>query len=286
MSFALNYSVRFRELTIPSLKEGIKIHVFGDVHRDTKSCDVDRWREWLKYTRDTQTDNTYYIYMGDLNDFASMGEKKRILHDIHETTRAKFDEIAERQNRFCAREMKHMKGRILACVEGNHSWQFQTGKYSDEDFAERMDSEFVGWLSHFTLQLQENQSGRRAQLYFVLCHGKAGGKTAGSSINQVSDLQKIFPIAHFYIMGHDHQRFANPAPAVLVPGSLGAIKQLPQYFCRSGSFKKAYEPEENNYEPTRLFKPASLGAIEIFAKFKREVGEGQDRIITILNART
>jgi len=280
----LIYSVRRKEIFVNSFaRDLIKIHVFGDIHRDTKACDEERFKDWLKYTKQTQDDNTYYICMGDVHDFASTSEKQKLEASVHETTRAKFDELAEYQNRKFAKEINHMQGKILCFVEGNHSWNFENGTSSDEDLAERMGSEFVGWLCHYTITFREKVSNKCINLYFALCHGRAGGRRAGSSINQVEDMKVIFPVAHVYCMGHNHQRGAVP-DSVLIPNQLGEIKQLSQLLCRSGSFKKAYEPEANNYEPSRLFRPADLGALELQIRIRRNSKDGNDILIPDIKA--
>lgn len=105
-------------------------------------------------------------------------------------------------------------------------------------------------------------------------------------INQVDDMKQIFPVADLYIMGHDHQRAARPV-SVLVPmydhnGSI-YIKQMRQFLCRSGSFKKAYVPDTSSYEVGRLLRPADLGALQIEIGFHGDKTE-TDRVITDLKA--
>lgn len=259
---------------------------FGDVHRDTNSCDIGRWNWFRKRAKEDVENNehTYFLGMGDYNDFASVSEQKKILRSgLHETTIEKLDGIVERDNRRFANEISFMRGRLLGMIGGNHTWQFQNAKYADEDLAERMNTKYLGWLSHYTLTVQYGKSGKSQSIHIVACHGKAGGKTFGVTINQVGDLKQIFPAADIYIMGHDHQRGAWPV-SVLLPTKT-RLKQKRQFLCRSGSFKKAYTPGESSYETSRLYRPADLGALKLIISFHRERENAKrDTLITDIEA--
>lgn len=247
---------------------------FGDVHRDTASCDVDRWRWFLRGCKTYPQDKTYYLGMGDFNDFASAKEQKTIQNSsLHETTRDKFDDIVKMDNRKFAEEISFMKGRLIGLIDGNHNWLFSDGKTATEDLCERLNTTYLGWLTWIEIKINlYNGTGKRKRgegsctapdmrMFISACHGRAGGKLMGTSINQVDDLTKIFPVADLYIMGHDHQRFAVPK-SVLIPGVGGAdIKQKRQFLARSGSFKKGYCEGVSGYEVGRLLRPSDLGAI-------------------------
>jgi hypothetical protein len=266
---------------------------FGDVHRDTASCDVDRWKWFLEGCKVYPKDRTYYLGMGDFNDFASAKEQKALGNaDIHDQTRIKFDEIVERDNRRFAKEISFMRGHMLGMLDGNHSWVFKNGKTATEDLCERMNAQYLGWLSHITIDLHLHNStgtsrtkGRpaRFRLFIVPCHGKAGGKLMGTSINQVDDLTRIFPIADLLIMGHDHQRYAVPK-SILIPGINDAeIKQKRQFLARSGSFKKGYCEGVSGYEVGRLYRPSDLGAIVFEISVHRDTRE-TDRLVLDIKA--
>ena len=271
-------------------KDTINLWLWGDVHRDTDSCDVDRWKWFLKKSAQDDPEKTYYMGLGDYNDFASSSEQKALTKGVmHETTMEKFDQIVERDNRKFAAEIKQMRGKLLGLVEGNHSWKFLNGTTSTEDLANRMGCDYLGWLSHVTLTfdfgIHRNHTvgGKRSQnVYIVACHGKAGGKTHGNSINQVGWMKEIFPIADIYVQGHDHQRGAWPCN-ILYPAPGGKMKQKRQYLCRSGSFKRAYQKDKSQYEVGRLYRPSDLGALKMTIGFHRDREDG-DRIITDIEA--
>lgn len=281
------YKILQDEITVKSINDPITLWFFGDIHRDTKNCDVERWKWFLKRAKESMNDNTYFIGMGDYHDFASTREKKYLESGVHESTTRLFDEVAEKHNRDLAGEMSFMRGRVLGLIEGNHSWNFEGGKTSTEDLAERLDSKDMGWLCHYTLVVRSSGSHKFNQaIHMVLCHGKAGGKTAGITINQVADLKPLFPVADIYCMGHDHQRGAWPSTC-LVPtnGPHGyKIKQKRQMLCRSGTFVKAYQDNSNSYEIFRLYKPSDLGALKVTIGFHRDQSGGEERVITDISA--
>jgi hypothetical protein len=282
------YRVLQDDIKVEHFGDPVTLWFFGDVHRDTRNCDVERWHWFLKKAKETMDANTYFIGMGDYHDFASTREKKLLAHDqnTHESTSNTFDLIAEKNNRDFAEEISFMRGHLLGLIEGNHSWVFKGGKTSTEDLAERMGTKDMGWLCHYTLMYKCDSHHARNAVHIVLCHGKAGGKTFGITINQIGDLKQIFPVADIYCMGHDHQRAAQPI-SILVPVSCTGsyqIKQKRQFLCRSGAFVKAYQDGSDSYEVFRLYRPSDLGALKMTIAFHRDQRDNQERVITDISA--
>lgn len=280
------YTVKDYDITLENADDYFNIWFFGDVHRDTQSCDVDRWKWFLSKSAKDDPEKTYYIGLGDYHDFMSASEEKHAKSGkLHETTIEKFDMMVEQENRAFCQEIKQMRGKLIGLVDGNHNWTLSNGKTSTMDLAERMESEYLGWLSHLTIRVKLKNRGPSSAIHAVLCHGKAGGKTFGVTINQVGDLKSVFPIADIYCMGHDHQRGAWPV-SVLYPTNGGGgtkLKQKRQFLCRSGSFKKSYTPDKSEYEAGRLLRPADLGALKLRIGMHRDKKEG-DRMITDIEA--
>jgi hypothetical protein len=272
------YKVARKDIQLSSLKDKVKIWFWGDVHRDTSSCDVERWKWFLKKSSE---DDAYYLGMGDYHDFASSREQKVLNRDVlHETSMELFDQHVQSENRKFAKEIEHMRGHLLGLIDGNHNWRFSNGITASEDLANRMGCDHLGWLCHYTLTFKYGTKNQN--VYIVACHGRAGGKRIGTSINQVEDLKTVFPIADIYVFGHNHDRGAWPVD-VLYPTSGGSIKQKRQFLCRSGSFKKAYMTDSSSYEIGRLLRPADLGALKLNIGFHRDQKDG-DRIITDIQA--
>lgn len=264
--------------------EPINLWFFGDMHYDSPTCDRERLRWFLESAKKDIEERTYFFGMGDYGDLASTSERKAIRSidaKLHDDTKLALDLLVEKQNREIAQELMFMKGRLLGLIDGNHNWEFQNGKNATEDLCERLDALYLGWLCYFELAVLLDNS-KHTCIDFVLCHGKAGGKTAGITINQVDDMRRIFPAADVYVQGHDHQRYAVPADVLIKKE--GTIKQHRQFLCRSGSFKKGYMPGQGGYEVGRLLKPADLGALKLVIGFHRDRRDDKDRIITDISA--
>lgn len=278
-----------RQITIPTdLNTDHYLIPWGDLHRDTEACDVDRWAWFRQNAKRIISENpsTWFLGMGDYHDFGSFSEGKKIKNAaLHKTTLDKFDMIAQKDNRDLCGEIDFMRDHMLGFLEGNHIWVMQDGKNSTQDLAERMGTESLGWLCHYTLNFQV-RTDTNINVYIVACHGKAGGKTAGNSINQVDWLRNIFPAADIYIMGHDHERWARPID-VLIPftASKGVkLRQKRQMLCRSGAFLKGYVDGVASYTVAGLYRPSDLGSIVLKINFHRDQRGGEDRIITDIKA--
>ena len=259
-------------------QDNLELFIFGDIHRDTDSCDVDRWKKYIQHSKGFDQDKCLYLGMGDYIDFASTSEKKKLLAaNLHETTIDKFDNIAKKDIIGLSKEMGHMKDHMIGIIGGNHTWNFADGKNSDELLAEEMKTKYLGWLSYIRVTVGRSKH-RFMSFDIVACHGKAGGKLLGTSINQVDDLRKIFPFANLFVMGHDHKLSATPAVVLYAePSSKGIdIKQKEQRLCRSGSFKKTYTPGTGGYEIGGLYRPSILGALHVSVSLRRTEVNNKD----------
>ena len=260
----------------------IYIRPFGDVHRDAHSCDVDRWKWFLKKSKeDPNAENTYYLGMGDFHDFASYSEGKKLAAaGLHETTLINIEEMVQKRNREFAAEIEHMRGRLIGLIGGNHTW-VTDGKSSDEDLAERMGCAYLGWLT--LIKLVIHVRGTVAMNLFIFaCHGLGGGRVLGSSVRKVEDLFQVFPGADIYIMGHDHQRSAVPQIRLTACNGRNdewKLKQQRQFYCRSGSFMKSYTHDQGGYATGKLMRPSDMGTICGIISAHRQQRDGQDNTI-------
>jgi hypothetical protein len=284
------YKDKTKTIILKSLKEKIKLWCFGDIHRFTRSCDEDRWQWFLKRAKEVHNENTYYLGMGDYQNFASAKEQKAIHSgELHDDTIEDLDDMIMKRNRVLAQEMAFMKPNILGLIDGNHNWTFKNGQTATEDLADRLMTESLGWLCSIALRIKIRyiNSDKSLDVYLLACHGRAGGRTVGASVNQLKELGDLWPESDVVIMGHDHQRFAQPKDCFLfVSNSLGEIhsKQHRQFLCRSGSFKKAYTPNNSGYEVSRLLRPADLGALELNIGFHRDHKDNRDVFIKDIQA--
>lgn len=281
------YKVVTKDITLENFDDYIDLWLWGDVHRDAKSCDEERWKQFLVKAKKGDPDKTWYLGLGDYHDFASDREQHKLLKEgyaLHETTMDNIHELVEKQNRKFAAEIKQMNGKLLGLIDGNHNWRFPNGVTASEDLANRMGCEHLGWLCYLSIRLRFKNTSKYLSMDVIICHGRGGGKRAGASVNQVEDLKGIFPIADIYVMGHDHQLWVRPMDVLYRPGNSKVIKQKTQYLCRSGSFKKAYEPDKTGYEIGRLLKPATLGALRLRLSVDRKQLGGKDRLVPHIEA--
>jgi len=268
-------------------RQSLKIIPFGDIHRDVELCDTERWHNFLRRCRHEDDAFTYYMLMGDPNDFASTSERKILLDPkLHDSTVKKLDRIADADTERFLSEVKFMKGKMIGVVAGNHQWHFQDGFNSDQHIAEQLGSKYLGEISYTRLALEQN--GRHVVVDIVAAHGKAGGKCAGTTINQVDDLRRIFPVADLYFCGHDHKRGVWPESTLVVQinnqtGEM-AVKQKRQLLCRTGSFLRGYVDGQDSYVSNRYLRPTELGTIKLEVKIKRTRKNDADSTMADIHA--
>ena len=274
------------DITLKGLKDRLTIRPFGDVHRDTPNCDLDRWKEWLKCVKKNHNENTWYLSSGDLLDFMSWSERKKIRNaSLHESTISRLDAAALNDCTSMLDDLWFAKDKFIGFVQGNHTWEFTdgdlAGKSADQYFAERMNSRWLGDLAYIRLRIGFKNTSKKAKIDIVCCHGKAGGKLAGSTVNQLDDLRVIFPNADMYVMGHDHRKVAVPVTSLHATHATKnglRIKEKRQWLIRSGSFLRGYVPNQAGYIVKALLRPTDLGVPEIKCGFKRDCSGGTDVI--------
>jgi hypothetical protein len=195
------------DIEVPNLDTKVTIWIFGDVHRDLPNCDVDRWHWFLKRAKqETDPEHTYYISMGDTHDFASAREGLKLrTMGMHDQSLEMLSEMVQKRNRAFCTEIAQMRGKLIGLVGGNHTWILENGITADEDLANRMGCQYLGWLSYVNLRLKfaSRQTLGGVSFPFVLCHGLGGGRVLGSQVRKVEDLFHIFPDAMVYCISED-----------------------------------------------------------------------------------
>ncbi len=278
------FNLHLVKIHLPFGKD-LKFIPFGDLHRDVALCDKERYINFLKRCRYEDDSSTYYLYMGDANDFASKSERK-ILQDpkLHDTTKKKLDTMTDFDTLTFIKEIQFMKGKMIGVITGNHRWEYDDGSNSDEHIAQALETKYLGDLCYIRFVIE--QCNRKVNVDIVAHHGKAGGKCAGTTINQVDDLRRIFPVADIYLMGHDHKRGVWPESVLLFDNTLGKseVKQKRQLLCRTGSFLRGYVDGEQSYVADRLLRPCELGTIKFNIKIKRTRTDGKDFTMADIHA--
>ena len=292
------FTTHLFHVKLPSLASQLYITPFGDVHFKSPDCDLPRFNEFLAEAKASHIPGqSFYLDMGDETDAVSRSEREILLSArLHDSTLTQLDEAAISRNKAYMDKIAFMKGSMIGRVQGNHFWSFlgsdkeekvAHGMTSSEWICQQMECQWLGYLSYIRINVTFQNTTKHASLDIVACHGKAGGKLVGTSINQVDDLRKVFPVASIYIMGHDHQRGGGgwPVSVLRVDQRDGAlrVKEQQQFLARSGSFLKSYEPGKQNDAVGRLYKPSSLGAIKFIVQFQRKVIGGRELLAPKIN---
>jgi len=285
-------------IAVPKFSTPIVIQPIGDIHYNSPHCALDAFRADLAAMKRRHTPSTYYLMMGDEMELCSTRERE-ILADrkMHTTTLTRLDQQAVQDHLKLLRDLKFMRGHLLGWVEGNHYWEFQSGddrlgvlrgESSTRWMARQTESRWLGYLGYIRLLFRFGNTTQKASLDIVACHGRAGGKLVGTSINQVNDLRAVFPGADLYLFGHDHQRGGWPVTILTAGVSNGPrgqhdelhVRHRDQWLCRTGSYHRAYVPNEPSYPVGGLMRPSSLGSIRLTVTHHAATDQQGDRLLT------
>jgi len=278
------FTTHYLEINLPSTAAGshINIQPVGDVHRFAPNCVVEKWKNFCQWAKKEDTPYTYYLLMGDMDDFASSSERQILTSEkLHESTKKFFDRHACKAIDELIGEIDFMKDRTIGCIQGNHYWEFESGESSTQYIAEALNSKWLGDVAYIRLKINFPKTHQSSMVDIVAAHGKAGGQLVGTSINQVEKLREIFPSADIYIMGHDHHKGAWPVSVLEVTNKSHLnndliVKQKRQWLARSGSFLAGYAEGEQSYVVKRLYRPTDIGIIRFKVDFFRQCKGGSD----------
>jgi hypothetical protein len=279
----------------------LSFSAIGDIHYGVRGHSKARFEATLGRVkrRMAKSPNHYTFFIGDQTDKFSDSERKSLFGAaLHAGSVDSIDEwMVTGYLEPLAKRLAFLGDHNLGFIQGNHTYIFQTnseqhgyscGMSAEQWLAQRLNTHWLGWICYMRLSIYRGCgggkcSGASVPLDFVICHGKGGGKLAGSTINGVDDLRRIFPSAHCYFAGHDHQLGVVPVSMLEVPmgATIGMglptlkspahlrIRTHDQLLCRCGSHLKAYEPGVASYVVRSLMRPACLGHVEVFAKLER-----------------
>lgn len=258
--------------------EPIYLICFGDIHRDSKLCHVDKWKEALAWAKNKR--GAYFLGTGDYHDLGSTSER-RLLNspDLHESTIQTLDQLYEKNVRDFYEEIKFMKGRLIGLMGGNHFGMFKSGISTDRMLAHLMGVEYLGACSFIRLQFRSKTKHRTYCAVDIFAHhGTSGGKTIGASINAVQNLEKIAS-ADIYLMGHDHKKGTFPEAKLELQSSGNhlRLRQKKILYARTGSFLRAYVDGEASYVVDQAGRPSDLGLVKIELTPRRSCKDGEDR---------
>lgn len=255
--------------------EPIYLFPFGDVHRSTPNCDVDRWLEFLDWAKKKK--RAYFLGMGDYDDFAS-GSERLILGDkrLHDSTLTTLDGLYETHTIRFYNEIKFMGDRLIGLIEGNHYGEFQSGITTTQYLAQKMKTKYLGVSAFIRLIFKCKSRNNSTAIDIWAHHGKGGSRKVGGSLNRVEDML-LAANADIYLMGHDHRKSCSYVPTMELKQSGKSVNlhQKKKLIGRTGSFLKGYIPGKKSYVADMALNPTDLGVlkIELTPRSKHPTGE-------------
>lgn len=268
------YDVKMREMG-----ETFNLIPFGDVHRDSPHCAVDRWHEDLDEWRKIK--NPLFLGLGDYTDFLSTSERMRLRDGMHDSTGSSLDTLARKQIKSLAGELDFMKGRILGLVNGNHYYQFKDGTTGDHLLANELDTSFLGVATFIRVVFEfPGKTTKSVSVDIFAHHGAGSGNKPSTSLGAIGRMAE-WADADIILQGHDHKRGALPLNPTLQLSSNRSgelfVKERQRWVGRTGSYLKAYIDGEANYNVDAGRGPCSLGHIRFELTPTRKQGQDGER---------
>jgi len=260
---------------IVTKNQKILLMPLGDIHEGSEDWPKKKFVEHLKWGIDK---GATFLGMGDPFDFTS-DSQRAIMAPLRESTKKQLDDfVRERVEKF-AELIAFTEGRWIGMLEGNHSWQFQNGRTTDQLLCERLGCEFFG-TSAFIRVAFGVQYHPEADCTIFVHHGIGGGRTVGGHLNRLEDLLKWIE-ADIYLMGHVHSKVNDPIDRQYI-GPDGTHYHRTKLMARTGGWLRGYAsspPKEitapaiesrGSYVEKHAMMPTSMGGLAI--------GIGYDRI--------
>ena len=257
----------------------LKLIPFGDVHRDSPSHSYEHWKRFLDYA--SQQKDAIFLGIGDYLDSYSTSERSIIYAEgIHESTRKREEDESKGRVSSLAKELEFMRGKLIGLMEGNHFVKFCDGTTGDMLLAQKLGTRHLGVCTALKVTLQLTNTGRRVSFDVFAHHGKGGGVTAGGKFNAVEKLANVCE-ADIFLMGDNHARGCFPLGDRLrleMHRGKPFLRARQSWIGRTGSFLKAYEPDQSSYVVDRALTPSNLGWIEFVITPRRTSNSKEDRI--------
>jgi hypothetical protein len=273
------FKTRLVEVQMREYGETFTLIPFGDVHRDSPHCAVERWREDLAEWRKIK--NPLFLGLGDYTDFLSTSERIRLRDGMHDSTDTSLDKLARKQIKDLAKEMDFMKGRMIGLVNGNHYYQFKDGTTGDHMLANELDTHFLGVAAFIRVVFKfPRKTGKSISLDIFAHHGAGTGQKPHTSLGAIARMAE-WADADIILQGHDHKRGALPLNPTLSLSSNASgalhVKERQRWVGRTGSYLKAYIDGEANYNVDAGRGPCSLGHIRFELMPTRSQKDGCER---------
>lgn len=241
-----------------------KITFMGDEHVDAMDSDIKLMKKCV--AKIASEENHYAVLMGDPCDFIGFRDK-RFSPREHEIVHDGF-------RRSCDYYVKLLEpipeNRIIGKIEGNHDehiakqFLFSPHDYICEKLSPRLNFN-LGYSCFLKLRFKRRTACQTIKV--CLHHGTGGGgKTDGSPVNSVSELERKYPFCHVYVTGHLHDRFIKPKIKIDCLDKSDTLIERPRVLAMSGTFKKTIQQDHTNWEERTGKDPKSTGVITLLVR--------------------
>jgi len=251
----------------------VKFIPIGDIHRGNPWMHEESLYNTIKYVKNN---DCYVILMGDYGECINSKDPR---HDYN-ALEGKYN-TPDKQYRKILEDLSPIKDKVICMLEGNHEsnfWRRHNHNYT-EWLATDMNVEYPGISAYIRFKFKRKTGEKRfsTNIFDIYAHhGWAGGRSAGYQVQTIHSLKTIFPQAHMYLMGHNHQLGeALPRTHLYVDKRTNKIREQSQYFFFTGSYIKGHEQGLGSYVEARAYPPTMIGSPIIEVKPNRVDG-GQD----------
>jgi hypothetical protein len=261
-------------------KQGEPIYLipFGDIHRSSPLCHVEKWKEFLDWAK--KKPRCYFLGMGDYDDLIS-GSERKILNsdDLHDSTGETLEQFYRSQTERMAKELEFMRGKLIGLIEGNHYVKFEDGTTSTQYLCKLLGCKYLGCTAFIRVVLVDGSKHKYSNAVDVWAyHGKGAARLVGGSLNTVQQMCEQAE-ADIYLMGHDHKKSVATITRLKLNNGAGGTIRLSHRKCvlgRTGSFLKGYVPGKRSYVVDKNLNPTDLGVVKIEITPNRHRDNGDD----------
>lgn len=273
----------YRVVEIPAVyNKPINIFFHGDEHFNSTNFAKQKWLEDLEDMKVVcRKGPTFFVKTGDVFEAMSTSERRAFVSgEYHDSNKTRWEQAYLEEIDDYLKHVKFMAGKTLAVYGGNHFFQFYDGTTSDQILAKALAAPYIGCSGYLILVLKMDPHHSHVVKIFVH-HGLGSGRSAGSTFNALDKAASYFPDADILVMGHDHQAGAMHLPSVTCEKGMGGhwkIKEHQRIIGRAGSYLKAYEPGQKSYAVDAMYRPSTLGALQVVITPRRmQVGGRKTR---------
>jgi hypothetical protein len=180
------FTTHYFKIPVKKSDEVYYLIPFGDVHRSSPLCHVEKWKEFLEWAQ--KKERSYFLGMGDLDDLISSKERV-VFHNrtIHDSTIDTFDIMYKEYTERLAKELEFMRGKLIGMIEGNHFAVLKNGMTTTQYLCQLLDCKYLGCSSFIRLVFPYGGNGG-TKVDVWAHHGLGAARLVGGSLNKVQQM--------------------------------------------------------------------------------------------------